>query len=117
MLQKYRRSQIKISAGNISEVLKRCRMALGRVKRTSSLGRKRVLILNHMEFDSVNDVGTPKKKQFLEESCGFCCEKSLLEAMPQEILIKILCGVDHDDLKRLFHVSKTIREAVVIAKK
>ncbi|GJV26163.1 hypothetical protein Tco_1378858 [Tanacetum coccineum] len=32
-------------------------------------------------------------------------------------LIKILCGVDHDDLKRLFHVSKPIREAVVIAKK
>nr|GEW82678.1 hypothetical protein [Tanacetum cinerariifolium] len=31
--------------------------------------------------------------------------------------IKILCGVDHDDLKRLFHVSKLIREAVVIAKK
>lgn len=26
--------------------------------------------------------------------------------------IRVLCGVDHDDLKRLFHVSKPIREAV-----
>ncbi|KAI3741108.1 hypothetical protein L1987_58775 [Smallanthus sonchifolius] len=88
---------------------------LGLVKRTSSFGRKRVLILNHMDFDSV-DVTTPKKKQFLESKSGFCCEKSLFEALPQEILIKILCGVDHDDLKRLFHVSKSIREAALIAK-
>ncbi|KVH89604.1 hypothetical protein Ccrd_008423 [Cynara cardunculus var. scolymus] len=31
--------------------------------------------------------------------------------------IDILCGVDHEDLKRLFHVSKPIREAALIAKK
>ncbi|XP_052181927.1 F-box protein SKIP27-like, partial [Diospyros lotus] len=30
--------------------------------------------------------------------------------------IRVLCGVDHDDLKQLFHVSKTIREATLIAK-
>ncbi|XP_076942129.1 F-box protein At1g61340-like [Bidens hawaiensis] len=85
-------------------------MALGLVKRTSSFGRKRILMLNHMEF-------TPNKKQFLDSGYGFCCQKSLLEALPEEILIKIVCGVEHDDLKRLFHVSKQIREAVVIAKK
>lgn len=26
--------------------------------------------------------------------------------------VRIICGVEHDDLKRLFHVSKSIREAV-----
>ena len=26
--------------------------------------------------------------------------------------IRILCGVEHDDLKRLFFVSKSLREAV-----
>ncbi|KAL7592254.1 hypothetical protein Lser_V15G32192 [Lactuca serriola] len=88
---------------------------LGLVRRTSSFGRKRILILNNMDFDSI-EVATPKKKQFLGSESFFCCERSLLEALPQEILIKILCGVDHDDLKRLFHVSKPIREAAVIAK-
>nr|XP_043622017.1 F-box protein SKIP27-like [Erigeron canadensis] len=91
-------------------------LGLGVVKRTSSFGRKRILFLNHMDFDSI-DVATPKKKPFLESKSGYWCEKSLLEALPQEILIKILCGVDHDDLKSLFHVSKPIREAAVIAKK
>lgn len=28
--------------------------------------------------------------------------------------IRILCGVDHDDLKKLFHVSKMFREAVSV---
>uniref|UniRef100_A0A7C8ZFU3 F-box domain-containing protein n=1 Tax=Opuntia streptacantha TaxID=393608 RepID=A0A7C8ZFU3_OPUST len=30
--------------------------------------------------------------------------------------IKVICGVDHDDLKQLFHVSKTVRDATLIAK-
>lgn len=29
-----------------------------------------------------------------------------------DLQIRVLCGVEHDDLKRLFHVSKSIREAV-----
>lgn len=92
-------------------------VGLGLVKRTSSFGRKRILILNHMDFDSI-DVSKPTtKKQFLETNSGFCGQRSLLQALPQEILIKILCGVDHEDLKRLFHVSKPIREAALIAKK
>ncbi|KAI3680633.1 hypothetical protein L6452_35406 [Arctium lappa] len=90
-------------------------VGLGLVKRTSSFGRKRILILNHMDFDSI-DVSKPSKKQFLESNSDFCSQRSLLQALPQEILIKILCGVDHKDLKRLFHVSKPIREAALIAK-
>ncbi|KAK4340569.1 hypothetical protein RND71_039070 [Anisodus tanguticus] len=30
--------------------------------------------------------------------------------------IRIVCGVDHDDLKRLFHVSRAFREVSMIAK-
>nr|GMD83171.1 F-box protein At1g61340-like [Ipomoea batatas] len=40
-----------------------------------------------------------------------------LEALPQDILIRIVCGVDHDDLRALFHVSKTLREVTLVAKK
>ncbi|XP_019170912.1 PREDICTED: F-box protein SKIP27-like [Ipomoea nil] len=43
--------------------------------------------------------------------------KSALEALPQDILIRIVCGVDHDDLRALFHVSKTLREVTLVAKK
>ena len=59
----------------------------------------------------VNFIGTPLKRR-----CGEMVEgdeeKSILESVPQDILIKILCGVDHDDLKQLFHVLSTIRDAV-----
>ena len=60
---------------------------------------------------SVNFIGTPLKRrcgEMVEEDA----EKSILESVPQDILIRILCGVDHDDLKQLFHVSSTIRDAV-----
>ncbi|CAH8372293.1 unnamed protein product [Eruca vesicaria subsp. sativa] len=40
-----------------------------------------------------------------------------LEALPQDILIRIICRVEHGDLKQLFNVSKTIREATLVAKK
>ncbi|XP_010277938.1 PREDICTED: F-box protein SKIP27-like [Nelumbo nucifera] len=53
-----------------------------------------------------------EKHQATESNSG----KSLLEALPQDLLIRVLCSVDHDDLKELFHVSKTIREATLIAK-
>ncbi|OIV96132.1 hypothetical protein TanjilG_13064 [Lupinus angustifolius] len=43
--------------------------------------------------------------------------KSPLEALPLDILVKVLCGVEHEDLNQLFFVSKTIREGTLIAKK
>ncbi|GMJ12285.1 F-box stress induced 2 [Hibiscus trionum] len=43
-------------------------------------------------------------------------EKSTLESLPQDVLIRIICGVDHKDLKQLFNVSKSFREAIVITK-
>lgn len=39
-----------------------------------------------------------------------------LESLPQELLIKILCGVRFTDLKHLCLVSKTIRDAALVAK-
>ena len=64
----------------------------------------------------VNFIGTPLKSrcsEMVEEDA----EKSILESVPQDILIRILCGVDHDDLKQLFHVSSTIRDATITTRK
>ncbi|KAL4585522.1 hypothetical protein LXL04_010144 [Taraxacum kok-saghyz] len=88
--------------------------SLGLVKRTSSFGRKRILILNEMDIDSINAISPTKKRSM---GNNFSPRRSLLEALPQDILIRVLCGVEHDDLKKLFHVSKPIREAAMIAKK
>ncbi|KAI6678226.1 hypothetical protein NL676_039022 [Syzygium grande] len=43
-------------------------------------------------------------------------KKSGLEVLPQDILIRILSHVVHGDLKRLVCMSKTIKEATVVAK-
>ncbi|GMP74880.1 hypothetical protein CsSME_00032148 [Camellia sinensis var. sinensis] len=81
----------------------------GFVRYTRSMSGKRIALSSNMEVDST--VTTPRmKKHCSEKMMSF--DKSLLEALPQDILIRILCNVDHDDLKQLFHVSKPIREAV-----
>ncbi|KAH6790538.1 hypothetical protein C2S51_005544 [Perilla frutescens var. frutescens] len=83
--------------------------------RNASFGRKRVFLSSHsMDFGDDYDF-TSLKRQCSQDSI-FWGEKSTLEDLPQEILIRILCGVEHDDLKRLFFVSKAIREATLIAK-
>ncbi|KAM1384701.1 hypothetical protein EV1_036468 [Malus domestica] len=95
-------------------------MELGFVKYTRALGRKRIGISNNGEGDSPADLypKTPLKKQRSGEMVweSETAASSALEALPQEILLKIVCGVDHDDLKQLFHVSKAIREVTLIAK-
>ncbi|KAL1567348.1 F-box protein-like protein [Salvia divinorum] len=70
-----------------------------RVVRTTSFGRKRVALSNTIctDFDGSG--------------------KSVLEDLPQEILIRILCGVEHEDLESLLLASKTMRDAAVIAKR
>ncbi|KAL7243875.1 hypothetical protein ACSBR1_016148 [Camellia fascicularis] len=88
-------------------------LGLGFVRYTRSMSGKRIALSSNMELDST--VTTPRmKKHCSEKMMSF--DKSLLEALPQDILIRILCNVDHDDLKQLFHVSKPIREATLIAK-
>ncbi|KAL5986843.1 hypothetical protein ACLOJK_015177 [Asimina triloba] len=40
-----------------------------------------------------------------------CTSSQVLHTQKESGNVRIVCGVDHDDLKQLFHVSKTIREA------
>lgn len=83
---------------------------LGFAMCTRALGRKRVALRDDMDFDSISIRGLKKvRSEYFDKS-------SLLESLPQDVLIRVLCGVRHDDLKHLFHVSKTIREAALIAK-
>lgn len=93
-------------------------LGLGFVRYTRGLGRKRILISNVDDDDSeINQ--TPLKRQ-----CSATMEylefdddvRFPLEALPQDVLIRIISGVNHEDLKQLFHVSKAIREATQIAK-
>uniref|UniRef100_A0A6N2KPS9 F-box domain-containing protein n=1 Tax=Salix viminalis TaxID=40686 RepID=A0A6N2KPS9_SALVM len=87
-----------------------------KIVRSYSFGRKRVLSFNNIlnDEDLLNldssFISPLKRLRSLKP------EKSNLESLPQDILIRVLCGVDHDDLKQLFHVSKVIREATSIAK-
>ncbi|KAH0721850.1 hypothetical protein KY289_004894 [Solanum tuberosum] len=82
--------------------------------RSTSFGRKRVCLPNIRDLDFIST--TPTKKICRKNSFSTCV-KSPLEALPQDIMIRIVCGVEHDDLKRLFHVSKPIREATLVAKR
>ncbi|XP_010422372.1 PREDICTED: F-box protein At4g05010-like [Camelina sativa] len=81
-------------------------LGLGFVRFTRGLGRKRILISKSSAPAANNDSSPP------EES-----NRSLLESLHQDILIRVLCHVDHEDLETLKRVSKTIRKAVIEAKK
>ncbi|KAL3596334.1 hypothetical protein D5086_007971 [Populus alba] len=84
--------------------------------RSYSFGRKRVLSTkNNVNIEDLLNIDSTFKSQ-LKRLRSLEPEKSNLESLPQDILIRVLCRVDHDDLKQLFHVSKVIREATVIAK-
>ncbi|XVF27730.1 hypothetical protein REPUB_Repub14bG0133900 [Reevesia pubescens] len=102
---------------------------LGFVRYSRGLGRKRIGITNEMEdclpLDSATKVPLLKRQcsermvmmlMMVDDDDDDYHGKSALESLPQEILIRIICGVDHEDLKQLFYVSKSIREATVIAK-
>ncbi|CAL0309422.1 unnamed protein product [Lupinus luteus] len=73
---------------------------------TRTLGRKRV---------EASPPVSPLKR-LCSGGITFNSDKSPLEALPLDILVKVLCGVEHEDLIQLFHVSKTIREATLIAR-
>ncbi|CAH8386846.1 unnamed protein product [Eruca vesicaria subsp. sativa] len=72
-------------------------------------GRKRILVSSGADEIEDSFFTSPVRKI----SSGRSQE---LEDLPLDILVKIICGVEHEDLKQLFHVSKTIREAALIAK-
>ncbi|XP_009606394.1 F-box protein SKIP27 [Nicotiana tabacum] len=84
------------------------------IVRSTSFGRKRVTLSNTVDVDFISTTPT---KRFCSRNSFSTNEKSGLESLPKDILIRIVCGVDHDDLKSLFHVSTAIREVTLIAKK
>ncbi|KAH0903685.1 hypothetical protein HID58_043188 [Brassica napus] len=64
-------------------------------------------------FTSFNLIELKIKLLFVDEVFNFI-NNWLLSLY--DMWVKIICGVEHEDLKQLFHVSKTIREATLIAK-
>ncbi|MBA0724122.1 hypothetical protein Golax_020830 [Gossypium laxum] len=92
-------------------------LGLGFVRYTHGLRRKRIGISN--EIDDGTKASSLKRrcsKRMMIDDDDNCYETSALESLPQDIIIKIICGVDHEDLKRLPIVSKSIREAAMVAK-
>ncbi|KAK6133394.1 hypothetical protein DH2020_032858 [Rehmannia glutinosa] len=72
--------------------------------RSTSFGRKRVALSNCLEFGDDDD--------------GDCVHSTSCKRLFSRFeFIRILCGVEHDDLKSLFFVSKAMREATLVAKK
>ncbi|KAH6834146.1 hypothetical protein C2S53_018003 [Perilla frutescens var. hirtella] len=88
--------------------------------RTTSFGRKRVALSNIcIDFDDDHcdfiPTTAPLKRRCSRDLFSRA-GKSALEDLPQEILIRTLCGVEHGDLRSLLLVSKTTRDASIIAK-
>ncbi|XP_022724538.1 F-box protein SKIP27-like [Durio zibethinus] len=114
-------SSLKLKHGGVNEE-EELGLGLGFVRFSRGLGRKRVGISNEEEslpLDSAINVPLLKRQcsdRIMMMIIDDYHEKSALESLPQDVLIRIICGVDHEDLKQLFNVSKSIREATVIAK-
>lgn len=77
------------------------------VQKTCILGRKRVAVASSMIEESgfASPVGTKVQKRL-----------NHLEALPLDILLRVLCNVRHSDLTQLLLVSKAVQEATLIAK-
>ncbi|KAJ0966019.1 hypothetical protein J5N97_027157 [Dioscorea zingiberensis] len=88
----------------------------GFVQKTSILGRKRVVVLSSLVEDS--GFASPVSTKLQKRRCRRSPMEGLnhLEALPKDILIRILCKVGHSDLRQLFQVSKAVQEATLIAK-
>ncbi|XP_054790304.1 F-box protein SKIP27-like [Prosopis cineraria] len=91
-------------------------MALGFGSYTRSLSRKRIVVSTDVEASPLDSSSVTPLKRMRSGTFILNSERSRFEALPQDILIRVLCGVDHEDLKQLFQVSKTIKEAALIAK-
>ncbi|XP_031276758.1 F-box protein At4g35930 [Pistacia vera] len=73
---------------------------------------KSPMMLSPVDLRKQNHLmGTPKTPR--DEDCE---SESRLEALPMDLLVKILCHLHHDQLKAVFHVSKRVRKAVVVAR-
>ncbi|XP_042486871.1 F-box protein At1g61340-like [Macadamia integrifolia] len=85
---------------------------------TRAMGRKRIIVSNRTAMETLpfsSNFRTPSKRRQGMRTIRDD-EKSLLEALPEDILVRILCCVYHDDLKQLIQVSKFVRDATLVAK-
>ncbi|KAL8130410.1 hypothetical protein V2J09_019565 [Rumex salicifolius] len=97
-----------------------------RVGCVRSLSRKRILIRSAslMEDFSGSDFDFDCKAEMpMKKLCGEggdaavqCTDKSVLESLPLDVLIKIISGVNHEDLNQLFEVSEIISQAAKVAR-
>ncbi|CAN0852708.1 F-box protein SKIP27 [Linum grandiflorum] len=83
--------------------------------RYSSFGRKRITV-SLESWDMETGPVTPTLKRHCSEAAIAMAAATELESLPQELLVKVICGVNHDDLKQLLFVSKPIAEATSIAR-
>ncbi|KFK28733.1 hypothetical protein AALP_AA7G039900 [Arabis alpina] len=99
-------------------------LGLGLVRFTRGLGRKRILISSSVQRESLSrsavqipltESSSPVKRQ-RSRAMVSSSSSSRLESLPQELLIKVIENVDHEDLISLCLVSKSIKEASLIAK-
>ncbi|KAF8114162.1 hypothetical protein N665_0040s0017 [Sinapis alba] len=80
-------------------------------------GRKRILVSDSGDSTFTSPVVRKISSKKLCDKASPASSQSLeLEDLHLDILVRIICGVEHEDLKQLFHVSKTVREATLIAK-
>lgn len=82
---------------------------------TRILGRKRVAV---SPAPSPSGPHSPVRALRKQRSIRFHMDDAvcLLESLPQDVLIKVLCKVNHSDLRQLLLVSKPVSEATVVAK-
>lgn len=82
---------------------------------TRILGRKRVAV---SPAPIPSGPHSPVRTLRKQRSIRFHMDDTicLLESLPQDVLIKALCKVNHSDLKQLLLVSKPVSEATVVAK-
>ena len=62
-------------------------LGLGYVRYTRAFGRKRILISNHFEGLAIDSAPKTPSKKMCGERLGLDSERSLLEALPQDILV------------------------------
>ncbi|KAJ1291431.1 hypothetical protein BS78_02G315000 [Paspalum vaginatum] len=82
---------------------------------TRILGRKRVAVSpapgSRSPHSPVRTMRKQRSIRFHMDDAG-----SLLESLPQDVLIKVLCKVNHSDLRPLLLVSKPVNEATIVAR-
>lgn len=82
---------------------------------TRIIGRKRV-VTPHTADDLpfTSPINTSFKRRPKRRSHSETLNR--LELLPQDVLIHVLCGVNHSNLKHVIFVSKAIHDAALIAK-